>query len=294
MNEELVVYDQRPLQAAEVRAQVNLIQEVMKAVMQKDQHYGVIPGAGTKPTLLKPGAEKLMATFRLAADPVVEDLSAADHVRYRITCKLIAQSTGIFVGAGVGEASSEEEKYKWRFAVCDAEWNDTPEDRRRIKYKKDGSTIKQVRTNPADVANTILKMAKKRALVDAVLTVTGASDIFTQDIEDMPAEILERGAAQGAKPPIQQPQAKQEGEETLKIISGVDAVNMAHFKKKDGSQGTKYIIHAGEKYETFSETYAKDAKRAHESGLTVEIEYAEDKFGRKVKAMKVLEPEEAA
>ena len=45
-------------------------------------------------------------------------------------------------------------------------------------------------------------MAKKRALVDMVLTVTAASDIFTQDIEE------EDGAPADAKPPIQRPQAK--------------------------------------------------------------------------------------
>jgi hypothetical protein len=39
--------------------------------------------------------------------------------------------------------------------------------------------------NPADYYNTCWKMAKKRALVDAVLTVTAASDIFTQDVEEM-------------------------------------------------------------------------------------------------------------
>ena len=40
--------------------------------------------------------------------------------------------------------------------------------------------------NPADFYNTCLKMAKKRGLVDAVLTSTAASDIFTQDIEEDP------------------------------------------------------------------------------------------------------------
>jgi len=35
--------------------------------------------------------------------------------------------------------------------------------------------------------NTILKMAKKRALVDAVLNTTGASQFFTQDMEDFKA-----------------------------------------------------------------------------------------------------------
>ncbi len=42
--------------------------------------------------------------------------------------------------------------------------------------------------NPADNYNTVLKMAKKRALVDAVLTATAASDIFTQDLEDITRE----------------------------------------------------------------------------------------------------------
>ncbi len=37
----------------------------------------------------------------------------------------------------------------------------------------------------ADTYNTVLKMAKKRAFVDASLTATAASDIFTQDVEDM-------------------------------------------------------------------------------------------------------------
>ena len=42
----------------------------------------------------------------------------------------------------------------------------------------------------ADVWNTVLKMAKKRAYVDGMLSATGASDIFTQDIEEMAPEDL--------------------------------------------------------------------------------------------------------
>ena len=200
MESELVVYDVKPLRAADVRAQVNLIQEVMKSVMQKDVHYGVIPGAGTKPTLLKAGAEKIMSTFRLAADPDVEDMSTETVIRYRVKCKLISAS-GSFVGAGLGECSTAEEKYAWRGIVSEGEWNATDEADRRAKFRRDGQ-VKQVRTNPYDLSNTILKMAKKRALVDAVLTVTGASDIFTQDIEDMPAEVLNQ------KPPVSMPQEK--------------------------------------------------------------------------------------
>jgi hypothetical protein len=93
----------------------------------------------------------------------------------------------------VGECSSQEEKYSWRAAVCPEEWDDTPESRRRTKYSRYQGKVEkkqQIRTNPADVANTILKMAKKRAQVDAVITATAASDIFTQDIEDLPEELV--------------------------------------------------------------------------------------------------------
>ncbi len=45
--------------------------------------------------------------------------------------------------------------------------------------------------NPADYYNTCLKMAKKRALIDGTLNATGASHIFTQDVEDMEEEIIQ-------------------------------------------------------------------------------------------------------
>ncbi len=204
--EEIATYnvqatDSRPLTAVEIRAQVNLIQEVMKAVMKDGHHYGQIPGAGNKPVLFKAGAEKLLFTFRLSADPEIEDLSTGDGIRYRVRCK-VCDRTGAYLGAGVGECSSDEEKYRWRAAVCKEEYDETPEDRRRMKYAKrrDGGTyrIAQVRTTPADLANTILKMAKKRAQIDAAMTVTAASDIFAQDLEDLPEELREAVAENAA------------------------------------------------------------------------------------------------
>lgn len=184
-------YGARSLTAADVRAHVNLMQDVMIEVMRDGTHYGTIPGTKSK-SLYKAGAEKLMATFRLAAKPEVEDLSANGEIAYRVTVNLLS-TDGTFVGAGIGECSSNEDKYAWRGAICDEEFDATPENRRRIKFSKYQGRVekkKQVRTNPADVANTILKMAKKRSQVDAVITATAASDIFTQDIEDLPDEVI--------------------------------------------------------------------------------------------------------
>ncbi len=181
-------YGSRSLTAADVRAQVNLMQDVMAEVMRDGTHYGTIPGTKSK-SLYKAGAEKLMATFRLAAKPEVTDLSEGGEIAYRVTVNLLS-ANGSFIGAGIGECSSAEEKYSWRGAVHTKEWQATAENRRRVKFLRDGREIQQVRTNPADVANTILKMAKKRAQVDAVITATAASDIFTQDIEDLPDEVV--------------------------------------------------------------------------------------------------------
>jgi hypothetical protein len=211
-NEMAVVGDERfPLTANAVVARVRLIQEVMQKVMKKDTHYGVIPGCA-KPSLWKPGAEQLLVTFRIAPDePKVEDLSTGDSIRYRVT--RTGRANGQTVAAGVGECSSDEEKYKWRRPVCDAEFEAAPEDRKRLKYKRDGGTEKQIRTNPADVANTILKMADKRAFVAMTLLATAASDIFTQDLEDLPPEVAEsiEGRAERSEP-IRAPEAKPTGD----------------------------------------------------------------------------------
>jgi hypothetical protein len=204
--------------ADDIKAQVNRIQEVMKAVMKgpsKDQpngvHYGVIPGTD-KPTLLKPGAEVLQATFRIAPSYDVLDLSTPDCIRYRVTATGTHQLTGIVLGAGMGEASSNEEKYKWRKA-SNKEFDLAPVDRRRVKYgynkaERREYEIKQVRTEIADVANTILKMACKRAQVAMILNVTAASDIFHQDLEEMPEEMIDTGDDQGQSGGQQQPHQK--------------------------------------------------------------------------------------
>lgn len=198
--------------AADIRAQVNLVQEVMQAVMKKDTHYGVIPGT-KKPTLYKPGAEVLCTTFRIAVSYQVDDLSDDDSIRYRVRAIATHQTTGIVMGEGIGECSSNEEKYKWRRAVCDEEFDLAPDNRKRLKFSKYQGKVeksKQIRTEPADAANTILKMAAKRAQVAMTLNVTAASDCFTQDIEDLPEHLREDAEAEPApaqakaKPPYPQ------------------------------------------------------------------------------------------
>lgn len=183
------------ISAEEIRDHVNMIQKVMQAVMKKDTHYGVIPGS-KKPSLYKPGAETLCKTFHIAPSYRIEDLSAGDAYRYRVTCVGVHQGTGVTLGEGVGACSSNEEKYKWRRAICPEEFEEAPEGRKRVKFSKYQGKVErtqQIRAEHDDIDNTVLKMACKRAQVAMTLNVLAASDIFTQDIEDMPEHLREGG-----------------------------------------------------------------------------------------------------
>lgn len=179
--------DHGRMSVTEVVRHVHAVQEVMKTVMKEGVHYGLVPGTD-KPMLFKQGAEKLCLAFRIADDYRIDDLSTADTARYRVTCVGIHQTSGAQLGQGVGECSSAEEKYRWRKAVCKEEFEATPANLRRIKFgRKSGGhyTVEQVRTDAADLANTVLKMAAKRAKVAMTLNVTAAGDIFSQDLEDL-------------------------------------------------------------------------------------------------------------
>src|SRR4051812_36279228 len=102
MNEVVAFENRAPaLTASQVKANVQLIQQVMESVMKEGVHYGIIPGTD-KPTLLKPGAEVLMSTFRIAVDPQIEDLSTEEAIRYRIRCNGTHQISSTFMGAGIG------------------------------------------------------------------------------------------------------------------------------------------------------------------------------------------------
>lgn len=218
MTTELAVHDGAPiargygvdsLPVAAVKAQVEKVHELVRAVMKDDVHFGKIPGAGDRKVLLKPGAELLNMTLRLRADyEIVREVLDAEHVHYTIRCKLVHIPTESFVASGVASCSSWESKYRYRrgerkcpkcsaaaiipgkaeygggwicFAKkggCGAKFD------KGAKEIESQETGKVLNPDPHDQGNTILKMAQKRALVAATLNATACSDTFTQDIED--------------------------------------------------------------------------------------------------------------
>lgn len=146
------------LSMEEAKERIAMLQNFVKEMMIPNIDYGVIPSCN-KPTLFKAGAEKLCDIFGFSKQ--LEILNRIEDwekgiFNYEVKVILINKKTGIIEAEGIGACNSKERKYKGQDSYS--------------------------------IVNTILKMAKKRALIDAVLSATRSSDIFTQDIEDMNIE----------------------------------------------------------------------------------------------------------
>ena len=203
------------LSVQEVTRQVTLIQNLMKAVMKEGEHYGKIPGFENKPSLRKAGAEKLALTFRLRPEFIItkNDLGN-NHREYEVLCKMYHITSGQFLGEGVGNASTMEAKYRFRTGPTEPTGKPVPQEFWNLRGKNPGAAKellggdgfipkknesgsweifvrgeKVEHDNPADYYNTVIKIAKKRAFVDAILTTTAASDIFAEDPEDTENEV---------------------------------------------------------------------------------------------------------
>ncbi|HEY1309263.1 MAG TPA: hypothetical protein VGF24_37245 [Vicinamibacterales bacterium] len=204
----------------EVVAQRDKIIAVMDRVMVEGKHYGKIPGI-SKPTLLKPGAEAINVALRLAPDYESDKHFDGDHLTVTAKCILRHIPTGLTIASGEGLCSTRESKYAKRKAMrlcpeCGepqirrSRYAPKPSDSNYVEgssekgwycWKKEGGCgvnfayndpriVDQeegVIENPdlPDTWNTVLKMADKRALIAAVLNGTAASDVFTQDVEDV-------------------------------------------------------------------------------------------------------------
>lgn len=169
----------------EVSASLNKVasvQAVIQKTLKSGHDYDVIPGT-QKPTLLKPGAEKILMMFGLTSEyEIVENIEDWKDGVFAYTVRCILSKGGAKITEGLGSCNSKEEKYRYRWV--------RPGD---VPMGIDHSTLKtnnygKVRAENDEIysqVNTILKMAKKRAQVDATLTVASLSEVFTQDMEDM-------------------------------------------------------------------------------------------------------------
>lgn len=219
---------------AEAQRRVQELQAFVQKAMVKGLDYDTIPGT-EKPSLLQPGAQKLAEIYGfshrfIVTEQVKEWERGFFYFEYR--CVLESRRDGSFVGEGLGSCNSRESKYAGRWVPASelpkganlasyqrregARWcfeTDLPAgvDRRTLQTQqrksKKGSTYTVYRVvdeqylvpnpDPYSLVNTMQKMAAKRAYVMAVIAATRSAGIFTQDTEDLPAEVF--GKAETAR-----------------------------------------------------------------------------------------------
>lgn len=165
---------------------INEFQSLVQSSLKSGHDYDTIPGTN-KPTLLKPGAEKINMMFGI--NPEYEFLDKIEDYKceffaYNIRCTLYRN--GKPVAQGVGSCNSKEKKY--RYINVKEEEIPAGIDKTTVEPVVDKYGRMKFKIENPDVCslvNTILKMAKKRAHIDATLQLAALSEIFTQDVEDM-------------------------------------------------------------------------------------------------------------
>lgn len=122
--------------------------EQVLPILKDNQDFYEIKG---KKSLAKGGAEKLASIFKLTAKFEIDNevKQALGNIPGLVAFKCILSKGDEFIGQGGG-----------------------------------ADTLGRNQNDP----NKTIKMAQKRAYIDAVIRATGLSDIFTQDLEDMSAD----------------------------------------------------------------------------------------------------------
>jgi hypothetical protein len=205
------------------------IKRMQTALLVDGVDYGNVPGVD-KPSLGKPGAEKFTLAYNTTAEIdrqlVVGDNVTRPLISYDARCAMhLGSFDGPVIGVGFGTCNSWEPNYRYRAAErvcprcskpaiikgkeeygggwlcfakkggCSAKFADSDE-------SIIGQQVGQVENpDPWGAANTIMKMAEKRAHVDATLRTFAASGIFTQDMEDNVGAVEPAPAAPPAAAP---------------------------------------------------------------------------------------------
>lgn len=231
----------------EAKAKFEQVRKFTATCLTKGVDYGTFAGVA-KPSLLKPGAEKVATLFGL--NPRFTLLDSVKNWNgegnpdnepffyFEYKCELYRG--GEYVGSCDASCNSWEKKYRYRLGelVCpncgkplrksknnDGYYcwakqggcgttfasNDTRITSQKVGVVKNFDTAEQV--------NTFQKMAQKRAFIGATLIACNLSEYYTQDIEDMdrasfipedytPETIEGDFAPVQAKPQVQQSQQK--------------------------------------------------------------------------------------
>ena len=275
------------------------LSDVLRERMRKGYHYGKFPG-WTKDQLLEPGASLILNGFSIYADPVRIDRAEDEdgHYRYNIVVHLkpLGRPDAV-VAAGVGSASTREVKYAYRWVPEEEIPRDLPKDDLKSREGHGGKAIFRIpNEDVGDLENTVLKMATKRAEIDAVNHLPGVSELFPTGQKEgdsspsthspspsqsrsSPGEQTVRGTGppKGAPAAVPSPAASQPGED--------------HAPPGDGEEDPAVAALINEISEIFKSDYGEPWARGQHTLFVERMDALSQKEGRLVQIQDVRDAE---
>lgn len=178
----------------------NRLQEFYGQMLKPGSDFGIIPGVA-KPSLWKPGAEKLILLLNLTVKiERTGEILDLDKQFYSCSYKATAVKPNGISFDCEGSCNVFEDKYRYIYETVEGE-KPTAEVIAEMTRNKMGRMkainginywqIKIENMSRIGLMNTVQKIAQKRAFVGAVLVASGASTIFTQDLSEDDGDISE-------------------------------------------------------------------------------------------------------
>lgn len=239
---------------------IQQLDQLKKNVLRDKVDYDTIPGT-PKPSLLKPGAERLLMCFGLG-HRVHEVRSTEDwengffHYVYKVTIHKSYPTHEIVVAECIGSANSKESRYRdrWVYDNVAKEMglnpNQLEKKQRTSKNGKPYFVYKVENPDPYSIVNTLQKMAIKRALVGATLQATGTSEFFTQDLEDMKPNTPPNQPEPTPPPTTQRKQYQQQPVQQKRQVQTNQQQsnqNLNEWKELGGKERKRFFAIAGKK-----------------------------------------------
>ena len=254
--------------AAQAERRVEAINKIKQYSLRLTQPGDWIDQNG-RPYLQVSGAEKIARLFGISwriDEPIREELEGG-HFIY--TYKGYFSLAGAEIEA-IGSRSSKDPFFK--------------------RYVYDGGERKELPPSEIDPGD-VKKAAYTNCIGNGITRLLGLRNISYEDLEKVAGikreQITKIKYGSKDKPSIDTPTT-----EAQEVVGEVSDVRMKKGKTKAGKDYTLYsIMINNDQYKTFSETHAKLAKEAKETGTPVAIRFTSDNYGHNIESIEVTERE---
>jgi len=256
--------------AAQAERRVEAINKIKQYSLRLTQPGDWVDQNG-RPYLQVSGAEKIARLFGISwriDEPIREELEGGHYI---YTYKGYFSLAGAEIEA-IGSRSSKDPFFK-RYIYVNGERKELPP-----------SEI-----DPGDVK----KAAYTNCIGNGITRLLGLRNISYEDLEKVAG--IKREQITQIEYRSKKKQDNAPPTETQEVTGEVSDVRMKKGKTKTGKDYTLYtVIIDNEQYKTFSESFAKLAKEAKETGTPVAVKFVSDNFGHNVESIElaVREPGE--